>query len=294
MQKIKQFNFSIGIFAPAWTFERIQDIGLNPFEANGSDVCNAHFIRRNNQFWSLLWKHLYCSGPKTLPFYTSFCLGSGKRKFRDGVAMGNSPWFNLLEQEFQPSVPLELIHHFDEAYRGGSCFKFSANAGKLRLFVSEFDCDRNIIVSYVFKRSTPHIHVQFILNVLNEDRQCLQITCGDVVHYDGEKRFKTKHYYPLRGNNLQTVIIGLSNRQEKLFPSFQPVNGWEARYFNLRFGAADNKFRIVDLGISIENRHWALGDELLLGAVHIHEGIDDDVKSLDVVSNLLICIHLCV
>lgn len=277
----------MGIFAPAWTFERIQDIGLNPFEPNGSDVCNSHFIRRNNQFWSLLWKYLYSSGPKTLPFYTSFCLGSGKRKFRDGIESENSPWFNLMEQEYQPSVPVEFNYHFDEAYRGGSCIRFMKNINGLRLFVTDFDCDQDIIISYVFKRSTPQIHVQFILNIVKNDKQYLRATCGDLVNLkEEEDPVAQKHFYPLRGNNLRTVIIGLSERQEKLFASSQPINGWEARYFNLKFNVFE-KCRIVDLGLSIEHRHWTQGDEVLLGAVHIHEGIkydDSSSGSLEVVS----------
>lgn len=214
-----------------------------------------------------------------MPFYTSFCLGSGKRKFRDGIESENSAWFNLMEQEYQPSVPVEFNYYFDEAYRGGSCIRFMKNISGLRLFVTDFDCDQNIIVSYVFKRSTPQIHVQFILNILKNDQQYLRATCGDFINLEKkeeeEDSIARKHFYPLRGNNLRTVIIGLSERQEKLFASSQPINGWEARYFNLKFNVFE-KCRIVDLGLSIEHRHWTQGDEVLLGAVHIHEGIGDD------------------
>lgn len=287
LAKIKRFNFSVGIFAPAWTFERIKDIGLDPFEPNGSELCNAHFIRRNNLFWTMLWKYLYSTGPRTLPFYTSFCLGSGKRKFRDGIETGNSPWFNLMEQQYQPSVPVEFNYHFDEAYRGGSCIRFTENLVGLRLFVTDFDCEQNIIVSYVFKRSTPQIQLQLILNIVKDDERHLRATCGDLLSFEPTEPIARKHYYPLRGHNLHTVIIGLSDRQEKLFASSQPINGWEARYFNLKFNVYE-KCRIIDLGISIEHRHWTQGDELLLGGLHIHEGIADDRSSastgLEVVS----------
>lgn len=75
LKKIKDYNFSVGIFAPGWTFENMQ--GIDPWTKNGTDACNHQFLARNNRFWGMLWKYLYSRGPNTLPFYTSFCIGSG-------------------------------------------------------------------------------------------------------------------------------------------------------------------------------------------------------------------------
>lgn len=88
--------------------------GIDPWTKNGTDECNYRFLARNNRFWGLLWKYLYSRGPNTLPFYTSFCMGSGKRQYRDGLAISNKAWFNLMEQEYQPSVPSLFQYHFDE------------------------------------------------------------------------------------------------------------------------------------------------------------------------------------
>lgn len=231
MNKIKQFNFSIGIFAPAWTFERVQDIGIDPWTENGTDSCNQHFINRNNRFWSLLWKHFYTSGPKTLPFYTTFCLGSGKRKFRDGMEASSSSWFSLMVHQWQPLLPgpQTYQHHFDDAFRGGSCLKITSNIKDIRLFTTDFNCDKNIIISYAFKRTSHLIHLNLILNMNHASP--FYIVCGDFLDetvYANEEN--VKFFEPLCGDDLRRVVMGLSERQERIFPTSKPIYGWETRY----------------------------------------------------------------
>lgn len=246
-------------------------------------MCNQHFIRRNNLFWTLLWKYLYSSGPNSLPFYTSFCLGSGKKKFRDGIQTQNEPWFNLLEQEYQPSVPSVFEYDYENAYRGGSCIKFNGNVNKLRLVVSDFLCDQNIVVSFVYKRTTPDIRVRLILNIVDEENdKHLHVTCGEYnensvqtnLGHIGEKILT-----PLRRNDLRHIIIGLSQRQEKVFPSYKPINGWETSYFYIKFQENVKNCHITDVGISINKGNWnTIYDSALLGAVHIHNGISNDER----------------
>lgn len=71
LRPIKDYNLSIGIFAPGWTFENMPD--EHPLRAEGTDDINRKFLERNTRFWKLLWTYLYSRGPNTLPFYTSFC-----------------------------------------------------------------------------------------------------------------------------------------------------------------------------------------------------------------------------
>lgn len=269
---------SVGFFAPAWTFECIPN--ENPMREEGSDIILKKFLERNSRFWSLLWQYLYTSGPNTLPFYTSFCMGSGKKKFRNGLRIGSEPWYNLLEQQYQPSVPSMYEYQFDEAYHGGSCIKLATRVRNIRLFATDFECSNNLIVSFVFKRTDPQIEIQLVLNVLNEDGdKNLLIYCESehrnrpsvaITHYE---RFVS----PLKTTLLKYTVIGLSNRHEKIFPSSNhPINGWETRYFYLSFDEAAKYGQVIDIGISVDKRHWADNDSVLLGALHVHYGIEEE------------------
>lgn len=278
LSKIKQFNFSVGIFAPAWTFERILDIGLNPFEMhhNHSDTINRHFMQRNHLFWTLLWNHFYSSGPKALPFSTSFCLGSGRLKFRDGILTQNMPWFNIAEQEYQPSVPSVYEYHFDDAYRGGCCLQFHGNVNKLRLFVSDFRCDDDLVIAYAFKRSSSQIRIKIILKIVHDDSVShLIVHCGN--NSGASSAVGEKHILPLNYTALDRVMVGLSERKERILHSHRPINDWHSRYYYLKFDRNVQASRVIDVGVSIvKDGGWTDGDYLKLGAFHMHAGIPND------------------
>lgn len=232
LNKIKQFNFSVGVFAPGWTFERVQDQGVDPFTETGTDSCNQLFIYRNNRFWSLLWRHLYTCGPTQLPFYTAFCLGSGKRKFRDGRETHSTTWFSLMEHQIQPLMPSPTTyqHYFEDAFHGGSCLKLNGNVKNVRLFVSDFDCDNDIIVSYAFKRTSHLIHLNCVLNVGHDEDPFLAV-CGEFLDGGVYKDAKddVRFFEPLCGDDLHGVVVGLSERRDRIFPTLRPINGWEIR-----------------------------------------------------------------
>lgn len=235
LAKIKKHNFSIGIFAPGWTFEACREFGINIATANGSETCNTHFIERNDLFWSMLWRFLYTAGPTELPFYSTFCLGSGKRKFQDGqpATVEQQSWFNLSNQSWQPSVPsvAGLNRYFDDSFNGGSCVRIVASQKPKRLFVADFSCEKNIILSYVFKRLSNIDDIQVV--VIVEDvvgRKKCRIVCGseDCAEREAES-FAGKFLKPLQGGNLQDTLSFVSERHEKVFPVFAPINGWETR-----------------------------------------------------------------
>lgn len=256
----------------------------------GTDEVNEKFLQRNSRFWSLLWDSLYTRGPNTLPFYTSFCLGSGKKYYSNGLQTSNQPWFNLMEQEYQPSLP-SCEYQCEDAYHGGSCIKFNESVQNLRLFATNFSCKDNLIASYVIKRSNSQIDIQLILNIENENRsKNYLINCVDDIQ--DEKNINQKpnerSVRPLRTNLLKYTAVSLSNRREKNFLSYkQPINGWETRYYYLNFDKIAKLGRIVDIGINVNKENWTKNDSLLLGGLHIHRGIQDEevlVKNLPKIS----------
>lgn len=287
VRPIKEYNLSIGIFAPAWTFENIP--GEHPLKTEGRDEINERFLERNTRFWSLLWPNLYTCGPNTLPFYTSFCLGSGKKQFRSGLRIGNEPWFNLMEQQYQPSVPSSFEYQFDEAYHGGSCIKFNRPLRNNRLFITDFACRNNLVASFVFKRTDPKIDIQLVLNVQNEkgDRNLLIYCESDQRGQENAETYSERFVHAIRGSLLKQTVIGLSNRHEKIFPTSRyPVNGWETRFYYLNFDEAVKYGRMIDIGISVEKRRWTQNDSVLLGALHIHSGVDDESNIIPFINKI--------
>jgi mannosyl-glycoprotein endo-beta-N-acetylglucosaminidase len=104
LAKIRSEDLSVAIFAPGWTLESLQQ-NVDIEEENGSDVCNLRFLEKNEAFWKTLWPYLSTAAIHSLPFSTSFCLGSGKFENRLGRMVYYGPWFNLAKQELQISVP---------------------------------------------------------------------------------------------------------------------------------------------------------------------------------------------
>lgn len=278
MGPIEHYNLSTGIFAPGWTFEAIPN--EHPTEGDvGTDGVNIQFLERNTRFWTRLWNHLYLRGPNTLPFYTTFCLGSGKRLYRDGTEVkGSKPWFNLMKQQFQPSVPSSYVYNFEESYDGGSSIQFVEPVHNVRLFVTDFPCKDNLVASFVYKRSSPEMNVQLVLYVESENADDnLLIYCNADDVRNVLIRPQERVVSPLKSNLLKYTVAGLSNRHEKVFPSRnRPINGWETRYFYLNFDEIAKHGRVTDIGITINKNDWDETDSLLLGALHIQSGIRDD------------------
>lgn len=280
VRRIHDCNLSIGIFAPGWTFERMPD--QYPMHTEGRDEVNERFLERNNRFWSLLWRYFFTRGPNTLPFYTSFCLGSGKRQFRSGLRISNKPWFNLMEQQYQPSVPSSFEYQYDDAYHGGSCIKFNRAVRNVRLFATDFECINNLVVSFVFKRTDPQIEILLVLNLQNQNGDKTLLICckSDGRDHLNADRTATNEKFiirPLHGQLLKYTMIGLSNRNEKIFPSSnRPINGWETRYYYLNFDEMAKYGHLIDIGITIDKNRWLRSDSVLLGALHIHSGIEEE------------------
>lgn len=221
----------MGIFAPAWTFEATKEFGVNIFVPTGSEICNTHFIERNDLFWELLWKHLLTTGPKLMPFYTSFCLGSGKQKYREGLLSHTRPWYNLSHQSWQPSVPSKShLRFFNDSFSGGSCLKVLPSTEPKRLFAVDFTCQNDIILAYSFKRFDNNDEFQVLLNLKDEmSENCCQLFCGGNENSFGELVPGQRWCSLLKGIDLRKILIHLSTKQERELPSVTPINGWEVR-----------------------------------------------------------------
>ncbi|KAG4067212.1 hypothetical protein HA402_000203 [Bradysia odoriphaga] len=278
LAKIKKYDFSVGIFAPAWTFEDTKHLGVNIFVPTGNENCNKHFIERNDLFWERLWKYLLTTGPKALPFYTSFCLGSGKQQYREGLLSQSRPWYNLSHQSFQPSVPsTSFVRFFNDSYGGGSCLNVLSTAEPKRLFAAEFSCQKDIILAYSFKRCCTTDEFELLLNLRDDiSGTYCQLICGDNENIFEDLVPGRRWCTLLRGIDLRKTLIHLSTKQERLLPSVTPINGWEVRYYYLRCEQGISA-KIIDIGVMSR-----AAEGILLGAIHIHEGVPlykfDDIQ----------------
>lgn len=223
-------GFSMAMFAPAWTYETIPN-------RDKLHNLNEVFLERNDRFYASFWQDLYTSGPKEMPFYSSFCLGSGRQRYQSGRLIDNRPWFDLRSQTPPMSVPIQndsfLDHDFSTAFDGGSCLKIRGQSKSLplRLFCCDFCCENDLIVAYAMKRSDATVDLEILLNVINGDSHC-QIVCGsaqfihaaDVDSWPGHYRVQN-----LQESQVAVVKHFLERTQEKHIPCNNQLNGWEIR-----------------------------------------------------------------
>lgn len=171
------------------------------------------------------------SGPTCLPFYTSFCLGSGKQQFRDGLLSHTRPWYNLSQQSWQPSVPSKSYSRFfNDSFNGGSCLKILPTIEPKRLFAVDFTCQNDIVLAYSFKRCNWNDEFQLVLNLKDEiSGNCCQLFFGGNENIYEELAPGQKRCSLLKGIDLRKILIHLSTKQERELPSVTPINGWEIR-----------------------------------------------------------------
>eukprot|EP00095_Tigriopus_kingsejongensis_P010227 maker-scaffold76_size406464-snap-gene-0.13 protein:Tk10227 transcript:maker-scaffold76_size406464-snap-gene-0.13-mRNA-1 annotation:"cytosolic endo-beta-n-acetylglucosaminidase" len=113
LREIRNFPLSVAIFAPAWTYESVED--CNP----SLDLVASNAIR----FWELLYPLLSLRGPKInltdgrnptdlktwrCVFQTTFCSGYGSS---DGKSQGNKKtfWLDISRQDIQASFFSHLL-----------------------------------------------------------------------------------------------------------------------------------------------------------------------------------------
>lgn len=260
---------SVGIFAPGWTFEKVTELGINHKTIRGTDICNRHFILRNNRFWALLWPSLYTSSYTQLPFYSSFCLGSGKQRYQDGILCAPvTSWFKLDLQARQPSVPQQLFeYNFEESFSGGSCIRVLPGSGlsPRRLFAVDWQIGFGLIVAYAFKPIRIVENVSLWLRVESSDGNVFRIECCSEENRLSQEVENQSRVFPLQGNDLRAVLIHIATGPEKSLPANAP-NEWKVRYYFVASGVSELD-RVTDIGVGTQHEH-----EFNLGAVHVHCG----------------------
>ncbi|XP_055610935.1 cytosolic endo-beta-N-acetylglucosaminidase isoform X2 [Uranotaenia lowii] len=275
---VMEHKFSVAIFAPGWTFESLEESmrrdQLDP------DACNVRFLKLNDRFWNLLWRYFFVRGPEQLPFYTSFCLGSGKLRKRLGKLKDQS-WFNLSRQGFQPTVPytppkeFDRDHHgpnywthsFDTALDGGSCLKLQEPHPDCRLFACNFPCAGDLVVAYAFQRSNENVDVELLLKAYSiRYHDSLKVVCGSEQCHVSDRNNEMKAL-PLDSKDFE-VLSDL--KVELKLPAMASINEWEIRYYYISFELIRHPMAIVDIGVQFHPNEPS--DYVLLGAISLQAG----------------------
>ncbi|XP_043658707.1 cytosolic endo-beta-N-acetylglucosaminidase [Drosophila teissieri] len=265
MELIANSGFSAGIFAPGWTFETLHRFGYNIKNPRGDDQVNASFLARNEAWWARIWPTLATHPYRSLPFFTDFCVGSGRLEFERGarIAGEESPFFNLSRQSLQPSVPLDrnAVHHFDEAYSGGCSLLVTNYERAFRLFVTDFELALGVLLlSYVFKIDGDAAATTFdlLLQVtpLRRNDEDLYLFCGD---YEGSIVAPQRCYLsPLE----RDPPSGLSRLRQD---SRSLAAGWQVRHYLVKF---DGPVRVQDIGVMCR-RPAESSTQAKLGVVYV-------------------------
>ncbi|KMZ10333.1 cytosolic endo-beta-N-acetylglucosaminidase [Drosophila simulans] len=265
MELIAKNGFSAGIFAPGWTFETLNRFGYNIKNPRGDDQVNASFLARNEAWWTRIWPTLATHPYTSLPFFTDFCVGSGRAKFERGWRLSgeDSPFFNLSRQSLQPSVPLDrnAMHHFDEAYSGGCSLLVTNYERAFRLFVTDFELTRGVLLlRYIFKIDGDAVATMFDLLVrvtpLRRNDQDLHLFCGD---YEGSIVAPQRCYLSPLESDLPSGLFRLHQDSGSL------AAGWQMRDYLVKF---DGPVRVQDIGVKWQ-RPAESSTEAKLGVVYV-------------------------
>lgn len=277
LSQIKDNNFSVAIFAPGWTFESNNEI-INIDSTKGEEICNKMFLEKDNFLWSKMWQYLNTYGINTLPFYSSFCIGSGKTKKRHGATISTNHWFNLSEQQYQPSVPghHHFSYYFEDAFDGGSCLKINQIDEIIRIFTCDYDIQENgFIASLAFKRNNHNFDLDLHLVLYNEDtNQTCSVICTDMP-FPSNTPGRIYLTSIVDETILKEIHQSLKLSNQKCISTSSPINDWETRFFIICL--EDIRGKVVDIGVNIisnGNEHFSSKyHNILLGAMSFHNGV---------------------
>uniref|UniRef100_A0A336KKF9 CSON012214 protein n=1 Tax=Culicoides sonorensis TaxID=179676 RepID=A0A336KKF9_CULSO len=265
-------QLSVALFATGWTLESIEIEMKEQQRSMGTNELNMRFLARDRNLWSSLYSMLEIYGPNQLPFYSSFCIGSGEFFNRWGMRVKRKPWFDLRKQEIQPSN-VTLERYFEDSFDGGSCLVFYQKSfNKIeRLFITDFGYFKDLLVSYSFKRNYKLINVSLVLKLKASP------TDKEQFHYLVDKEQTTEE----EGNvnravddeEVKTVIDKLRERGERHLPFVNSINGWEVRHHLIQ---CHRGHKLTDIGIRIQNEMQAIefDSQVLLGAISVHDTSD--------------------
>ncbi|KAH8416583.1 hypothetical protein KR222_010236, partial [Zaprionus bogoriensis] len=268
LARIAQRGFSAGIFAPAWCYETLQHYGYNIRTSEGDEALNAAFLARNERWWARLWEWLGTHPYRALPFYTDFCVGSGRGTFECGARnTAARPFFNLARQSLQPSVPLggNAQHCFETAYAGGCALRVVNYERAFRLFLSDFEVPLGVLLlGYAYRLDAAADAAHHSLDVVlrcckpRHPEHDLHLFCGGY-----EQHILTPGtccLAPIAG----PLPSGLAHEQ---LPPEQDALGenWRVRYYLVRF---DGPLLLQDIGLKCR-RPASSGAEACFGAIYV-------------------------
>ncbi|CAD7091189.1 unnamed protein product [Hermetia illucens] len=279
MSRVVPYNYSVNIFAPGWTYESNgSEFNIDLNAKQGSDKLNYLFMKRNDKFWSLLWEHMPTIAYKKLPFYTDFCVGSGKFSFFMTIK-DDRKFFDLSKQSLQPSVPLygRARYHFEDAVDGGSCLQILQSRKGFRLFATEFQVEKTLVLGFASKGKTAPPQLDCLLEIEGIDSTGIcEIVCGN---YPAYKAKKGVIFMPrIRSNNTYKITKFLNELDQSVQLPYTLLNGWIVQYFIVSF---DQPVMVRDIGIFWRADEEEMYNDNYLGAIYFHaghlpvEGIDE-------------------
>uniref|UniRef100_A0A1A9UDY2 Cytosolic endo-beta-N-acetylglucosaminidase TIM barrel domain-containing protein n=1 Tax=Glossina austeni TaxID=7395 RepID=A0A1A9UDY2_GLOAU len=291
LARIAKQCFSVGIFAPAWTYETLQQYGYDIKHITGRNDVNEAFLQRNEKFWWSLWENLATYPYHHLPFYTDFCLGSGRQVYVRGKVniLNETPFFNLSRQSLQPSVPLHELatRCYEDAFNGGSCLRIEQHDRTFRLFATDFKLQYNgLVCAYAYKLQERDGEFDCILRFCtdNNAHDCY-LFLGDYYDmfslYKGRcyvSPFKAKENEELLKDSVACPEIPMSLSCDDLTSANN--NGWRVRYYVVAF---DGPVHIKDAGV-LYRKSVDAKDTAYLGAFYLNE-FDVNASNFSAASN---------
>ncbi|KAM8721731.1 hypothetical protein ACLKA7_007580 [Drosophila subpalustris] len=288
LARIARRGFSAGIFAPAWCYESLQQYGYDIRNDNGDEAFNDAFLARNEKWWSSLWEHLATHPYRQLPFYTDFCVGSGRGSFECGARDATArPFFNLSRQALQPSVPLSgnAEHCFTTAYAGGCALRILNFERAFRLFLTDFPLPLGVLLlGYAYRVDAPQgdHHFDVVLRCRPPGRrsQHMYLFCGG---YTSHIVTPGRSYISPLGAALPSNLI-----HEQL-PSELGTLGinWRVRYYLVSF---DGPVTLLDIGLKCRRPQSSTANAYF-GAIYVQSLQLADWNSLRVSDKLHIAAY---
>ncbi|XP_068158748.1 cytosolic endo-beta-N-acetylglucosaminidase isoform X1 [Drosophila tropicalis] len=275
LSRIAAKGFSGGIFAPAWCFETLQQFGYNIRQTQGDETVNAAFLDRNERWWARLWPWLATHPYRSLPFYTDFCVGSGRSNYERGRRRSHRSFFNLAQQSLQPSVPLvgNAEHCFDRVYQGGNSLRIINYARAFRLLLTDFDLPHGVLLlGYAFKQdkmaSSNTFDLVLRFSPTSDQNEDLYVFCG---LYDDIMLPGRCYISPLNQSlDDKFTIKQLSSNHSPL------ADDWQVRHYMVKF---DGPVRLLDIGVKCSRSEQSTAGSYL-GAIHVNSLSLEDCQSV--------------
>lgn len=221
-------QLSVALFATGWTLESVEvEMKHERRHVVVTQELNTRFLARDREFWGSLWPSMAIYGPDQLPFYTSFCIGSGEFSNRLGMRVKRKSWFDLRKQELQPTNP-SIERCFDDSFDGGSCLSFGKPSfGKTdRLFICDFGAFKDVLVSVAFKRNYRTIDLNLVLKLKPSPSQReLPLFLVDKNYAGDEEKINRA----VDDDTVRNVIENLRKMGQRHLPFVNSINGWEVR-----------------------------------------------------------------